>query len=67
MRGLRGGDCVAISVFALSSVATLRLYGDMSFAEVAEVCDITVNNAKVNFHHAVRNIRKHLALSGVAA
>jgi len=48
-------------------VAILRLYHDLSFAEVAEICGITANNAKVNFHHAVRNIRKHLALAGVAA
>lgn len=48
-------------------VAILRLYEDMSFAEVGEHCGITANNAKVNFHHAVRNIRKFLAAQGVAA
>lgn len=49
------------------SVATLRLYDDLSFAEIAEVCEITTNNAKVSFHHAVRNIRQFLVKQGVAA
>ena len=48
-------------------VALLRLYSDLSFKEVGEICGITPNNAKVNFHHAVRNIRKFLAARGVAA
>lgn len=48
-------------------VAILRLYHDLSFAEVAEICGITTNNAKVNFHHAVRGIKKFLATQGVAA
>lgn len=49
------------------SVAMLRLYQDLSFKEIADVTGITVNNAKVNFHHAVRNIRQFLANQGVAA
>jgi DNA-directed RNA polymerase specialized sigma24 family protein len=48
-------------------VVSLRLYEHMSFPEIAVTCEITTNNAKVNFHHAVRNIRKFLAAQGVAA
>ena len=48
-------------------VALLRIYEDLSFAEVGECCGITTNNAKVNFHHAMRNIRKFFAALGVAA
>ncbi len=48
-------------------VVLLRLYEDLSFKEVGDLCGITPNNAKVNFHHAVKNIRKFLAAQGVAA
>ncbi|MEE2829717.1 MAG: RNA polymerase sigma factor [Myxococcota bacterium] len=48
-------------------VVLLRLYEDLSFKEVGELCGISPNNAKVNFHHAVKNIRKFLAAQGVAA
>ena len=48
-------------------VAMLRLYEDLSFKEVGEICGISANNAKVNFHHAVRNIRRFLASKGLAA
>jgi len=61
------GDAVAALPTRQRSVAMLRLYEDLSFPEVAEICGITVNNAKVNFHHAVRNIRQFLAKQGVAA
>lgn len=46
-------------------VAMLRLYQDLSFAEVGDVCGITANNAKVNFHHAVRKLRDFLTARGV--
>ena len=36
----------------------LRVYSDLSFKEVAEVMSCTVGTAKVNFHHAVKNLRK---------
>lgn len=49
------------------AVAVLRLYHDLPFSEVAIICEITTNNAKVNFHHAVSNIRKFLSNEGVAA
>ncbi len=48
-------------------VALLRLYEDLSFAEVGAACGISANNAKVSFHHAVRNIRKNLEAKGVAS
>ena len=43
-----------------------RLYEDLSFADIAAACNITANNAKVNFHHAVKNIRRSLAAARVA-
>jgi RNA polymerase sigma-70 factor (ECF subfamily) len=48
-------------------IALLRIYEDLSFAEVAECCGTSTNNAKVSFHHAVKNIRKFLAAKGLAA
>jgi RNA polymerase sigma-70 factor, ECF subfamily len=41
-------------------VALLRLYQDLSFAEIGEALDITANNAKVSFHHAVKKLRAAL-------
>jgi len=49
------------------AVAILRIYHDLPFAEIAAICEITTNNAKVNFHHAVSNIRTFLSNKGVAA
>lgn len=49
------------------AVAVFRLYHDLPFSEIAAICEITTNNAKVNFHHAVSNIRKFLSNEGVAA
>ncbi len=42
-------------------VVTLRLDGDLSFAEIGEALGITENNAKVHFHHAARRLRELLA------
>jgi RNA polymerase sigma-70 factor, ECF subfamily len=47
------------------SVVVLRIYHDLSFAEIAEVESITANNAKVSFCHAVRNLKKAVAAPGV--
>jgi RNA polymerase sigma-70 factor, ECF subfamily len=41
-------------------VLTLRIDGDLPFAEVANILGITENNAKVHFHHAVRRLREWL-------
>ena len=49
------------------AVSILRIYHDLPFSEIGTICEITTNNAKVNFHHAVRNIRKFLSDEGVAA
>ncbi len=38
-------------------VVTLRIDGELPFAEVARTLGITENSAKVNFHHAVRRLR----------
>ncbi|MCP4872625.1 MAG: sigma-70 family RNA polymerase sigma factor [Proteobacteria bacterium] len=48
-------------------VALLRLYEDLSFPEVGAACGISANNAKVNFHHAVKKIRSFLTARGVTA
>jgi RNA polymerase sigma-70 factor, ECF subfamily len=39
-------------------VLLLRIDGDLPFAEIASALGITEVNAKVNFHHAVQNLKK---------
>jgi RNA polymerase sigma-70 factor (ECF subfamily) len=39
-------------------VLLLRIDGDLPFAEIAKTLGITEVNAKVNFHHAVRGLKK---------
>lgn len=39
-------------------VVMLRIDAQLSFAEVAEALEITENNAKVTYHHAVRRLRE---------
>ena len=39
-------------------VLLLRIDGDLPFAEIASTLGITEVNAKVNFHHAVQNLKK---------
>jgi RNA polymerase sigma-70 factor, ECF subfamily len=41
-------------------VVSLRLDGDLPFAQVAEALGITENNAKVNYHYAVKRLQKLL-------
>ena len=48
------------------AVVLLRLYEDLTFGEIAEVLDITANNAKVHFHHATKAIKRLLAREGAA-
>ena len=43
------------------AVVLLRLYEELSFAEIAEVLETKENNAKVHFHHATKSIRRRLA------
>src|SRR4051812_6241220 len=38
-------------------VLLLRIDGDLPFAEIARTLGITEVNAKVNFHHAVQNLK----------
>jgi RNA polymerase sigma-70 factor (ECF subfamily) len=42
-------------------VLELRIYDEMSFKEIAEVAECSVNSAKVNFHHAVKKLRAMLS------
>lgn len=39
-------------------VLTLRIDGGMAFQEIADTLGITVNNAKVHFHHAVKRLKE---------
>lgn len=41
-------------------VVSLRLDAELPFAQVAEALGITENNAKVNFHYAVKRLQKLL-------
>ena len=42
------------------NVLELRIYNEMSFKEVAQTLGCTENAAKVNFHHAVKRLRKDI-------
>ena len=44
-------------------VFALRIDAGLSFAEVAQALDITENNAKTHFHHAVKRLRDEVRLS----
>ena len=42
-------------------VLTLRVDAGLGFRDIAESLGITEANAKVNFHHAVKRLREHMA------
>ena len=46
-------------------VVTLRSFQEMAFKEVAAVLEISVNSAKVNFSHALNNLKNILEKMGV--
>ncbi len=46
------------------AVVVWRIYHDLSFAEIAEVEQITANNAKVSYCHAVKNLKRTLVVAG---
>ncbi|MBN2279437.1 MAG: sigma-70 family RNA polymerase sigma factor [Candidatus Marinimicrobia bacterium] len=46
-------------------VIMLRSYQELSYREIANIMDVTVNSAKVNFSHAVRNLKDILEKMGV--
>jgi RNA polymerase sigma-70 factor (ECF subfamily) len=39
-------------------ILELRVFGELSFREIAAVMDCTENAAKVNYHYAVKNLMK---------
>ncbi len=41
-------------------VLELRIYDELSFREVAELAGCSENAAKVNFHHAVKRLKKDM-------
>ena len=43
------------------AVVALRLFGDLPFREVARAEGISENTAKVNYHHAIKRLRKWLS------
>jgi RNA polymerase sigma-70 factor (ECF subfamily) len=42
-------------------VVTMRVDGEMAFAEIAEALEITEANAKVNYHYGVKRLKELLA------
>jgi RNA polymerase sigma-70 factor (ECF subfamily) len=46
-------------------VVILRSFQELSFKEIAAVLNITENAAKVNFSHAVKNLREIFLKMGV--
>jgi RNA polymerase sigma-70 factor, ECF subfamily len=49
------------------AVVVWRIYHDLSFAEIAEVEQITANNAKVSYCHAVKNLKRTLVVAAAGA
>jgi RNA polymerase sigma factor (sigma-70 family) len=47
-------------------IVLMRLYFDMSFKEIAEQLDISINTALGRMRYAVLNLRKHMEEHGVA-
>ena len=45
-------------------VFSLRIDAGLPFAEIARTLDITENNAKTHFHHAVKRLRSEVLLLG---
>ena len=43
------------------AVLTLRVFSDLPFREIARIEGITENAAKVNYHHAIKHLRRWLA------
>lgn len=60
-RRRRVRDAVATLPPRQRDVVELRIDHELPFAEVAEVLGCSVNTAKVNFHHAVKALRRKLA------
>ncbi|MFP4547716.1 MAG: RNA polymerase sigma factor [Fidelibacterota bacterium] len=46
-------------------VVMLRSYQEMSYREIANIMNISINSAKVNYSHAVRNLKNILEKMGV--
>jgi RNA polymerase sigma-70 factor, ECF subfamily len=44
-------------------VVELRIFDELSMAEIADICQCTENAAKVNFHHAIKRLREIVELS----
>ena len=42
------------------AILILRTYQELSYEEIAEIVGGSVNSAKVNFHHAIENIKRHV-------
>jgi RNA polymerase sigma-70 factor (ECF subfamily) len=58
--GARLGALVADLPSRQRSVLTLRVFGDLPFADIARAEGISENAAKVSFHYAVRRLRQWL-------
>jgi RNA polymerase sigma-70 factor, ECF subfamily len=54
-------DAVELLPPRQKTVVMLRIYHDMTFAEIAETEQITTNNAKVSYCHAVKKLRAAVA------
>ncbi len=40
------------------TVLTLRVFQELRFKQIAAILDMTENNAKVNYHHAVKKLKE---------
>lgn len=60
-KGRRARSCVLRLPARQREVLVLRIDGGLSFEEIAQALAITANNAKVNYHHAVRRLTEMIA------
>jgi RNA polymerase sigma-70 factor (ECF subfamily) len=62
--GRKLGALVAALPARQRSVLSLRVFGELPFADIARAEGITENAAKVSFHHAVRRLQAWLGRGG---
>ncbi len=46
-------------------IIMLRSYQEMKFIEIAKIMNITINSAKVNYSHAIKNLKINMERMGV--
>ena len=50
-------DAVALLPKIQRAVLTMRIADELSYKEISKIMDLSENSAKVNFHHALKNLK----------